>query len=90
MALQIFQRARLSYVEISNFLRSSRTAPLHVSSQTSRKFIQLRLVGQKKRSIHQARYLRSEQEACDGVPEMFENYMDSCMYPTSIYEAWLE
>lgn len=77
MVAQFFQRARLSYVEISNFLRSSRTTPLHVGRQTPRSFIQPRLVDLKTRSIH----LRSEQEAREGVTEIFEKYMDSCMCP---------
>lgn len=81
MALQTSQRARLSYVEISNFLRSSRAAPLHVGRQKPRNFIQQKFVDLIKRSIHQARYLRSEQEAHGVVPEMFEKYMDSCMSP---------
>lgn len=79
MALLVSQRARLSYVEISNFLRSSRAAPLHVGGRKPRNFIQPKYVDLKKRSIHQARYLRSEQEARGLVPEMFEKYMDSCM-----------
>lgn len=79
MVTPFFQRARLSYVEISNFLRSSRTTttPLHVGRQTPRNFIQPRLVDLKTRSIH----LRSEQEARERVPEIFEKYMDSCMCP---------
>lgn len=83
MALQISQRARLSYVEISNFLRSSRAAPLHVGRQKPRNFIQPKLVDLKKRSLHQALYLRSEQEAPGVVPEMLEKYMHSCMSPIS-------
>lgn len=83
MALQISQRARLSYVEISNFLRSSRASPLHVGRQKPLNFIQPNLLDLKKRSIHQAWFLRSEQEARGGVPEMFEKYMDSCMSPIS-------
>lgn len=81
MVTQLFQRARLSYVEISNFLRSSRTTPLHVRRQTPRNFIQPRLVDLKRRSIH----LTSGQEAREGVPEIFEKYMDSCMCPIYIY-----
>lgn len=83
MALQISQRARLSYVEISNFLRSSRAAPLHVRRQKPRNFTQPKLVDLKKRSIHQARYLRSEQEDRGEVSEMFEKYIDSRMSPIS-------
>lgn len=66
---------------MSNFLRSSRAAPLHVGRQKPRKSIQPRLVDLKKRSIHQAWHLRSEKEVRGGVPEMFEKYMDSCMLP---------
>lgn len=81
MVIQIFQRARCSYVEISNFLRSSRVAPLHVGRQTFRNLIQPRLVDPTRRRIHQARSLRSEREDREGVPEIFEKYMDSCMSP---------
>lgn len=85
MALQTSQRARSSYVEISNFLRSSRAAPLHVGRQKPRNFTQQKFVDLRKRSIHQARYLRSEQEAQGVVPEMFEKYMDSCMSHSPVY-----
>lgn len=79
MALHISQRARLSYAEISKFLRSSHAAPLHIGRQKPRNFIQLKPVDLKKRSIHQAQYLRSGLEARGGISEMFEKYMDSCM-----------
>lgn len=82
MALQLCQRARPIYLEISNYFRSSRAAVVTIERQASRRLLpSLRLADQGRRSLHQGQASGSEEEADVEMPEVFETYMDSCTSP---------